>query len=418
MGGGKAARRGLLFASLVFAAAISSVSAAVTTPSPKKAKASDASSAVFPIHGDVYPHGLYYVEMNIGDPPKPYFLDVDTGSDLTWIQCDAPCVRCSKGPHPWYRPKRTNLVPCRNPLCAALHSGTAQDQNCGQCDYEIEYADRGSSLGVLVADAFSLGRTLARPILAFGCGYNQQLTSPNIPALTDGVLGLGTGKVSVLSQLSDRGATKNVVGHCFSAKGGGYLFFGDDLVPSSRMTWAPMSRIGSRNYYSLGSANLQWGTRSLGVNQKEVVLDTGSTYTYFGFQPYQALLSAVKSDLSKTPLKEVFDDPSLAVCWRGQKPFKSVNDVKQYFKTLALSFANAKRTLLEVPPENYLIITKHGNACLGILNGTEVGLGNLNVIGDISLQDLMVVYDNERQQIGWVRAACDWPPKSGTSSSP
>lgn len=65
----------------------------------------------------------------------------------------------------------------------------------------------------------------------------------------------------------------------------------------------------------------------------------------------------MKSDLSKTPLKEVSDDPSLSVCWRGQKPFKSVNDVKQYFKTLALSFVNAKRTLLEVPPENYLIIT-------------------------------------------------------------
>ena len=49
------------------------------------------SSAVFPLYGDVYPHGLYYVAMSIGNPPRPYFLDVDTGSDLTWLQCDAPC---------------------------------------------------------------------------------------------------------------------------------------------------------------------------------------------------------------------------------------------------------------------------------------------------------------------------------------
>lgn len=41
---------------------------------------------------------LYYVSMNIGNPPRPYFLDVDTGSDLTWLQCDAPCVSCSKVP--------------------------------------------------------------------------------------------------------------------------------------------------------------------------------------------------------------------------------------------------------------------------------------------------------------------------------
>lgn len=38
----------------------------------------------------------YYVTMNIGNPAKPYFLDVDTGSDLTWLQCDAPCRSCNK----------------------------------------------------------------------------------------------------------------------------------------------------------------------------------------------------------------------------------------------------------------------------------------------------------------------------------
>lgn len=38
----------------------------------------------------------YNVTLNIGQPPKPYFLDPDTGSDLTWLQCDAPCVRCTE----------------------------------------------------------------------------------------------------------------------------------------------------------------------------------------------------------------------------------------------------------------------------------------------------------------------------------
>ncbi|RZS21802.1 hypothetical protein BHM03_00054492, partial [Ensete ventricosum] len=235
---------------------------------------------------------LYYVAMSIGDPPKPYFLDIDTGSDLTWLQCDAPC-----------------LVPCRDPLCAALHTGTIHDENCDQCDYQIQYEDRGSSLGVLISDAFNLrliNTTIARPVLALGCGYDQQFAIQNAPTPTDGLLGLGTGKISVLSQLSDQGVTKNVMGHCLGGKGGGYLFFGDDFVPTSLMTWAPMSR---------------------------------------------------SRDLSRKPLKEEFDDPSLPVCWKGPKAFKSVKDVKKYFKTLALNFVNGKRALLEVPPENYLIIT-------------------------------------------------------------
>lgn len=36
----------------------------------------------------------YQVTLSIGHPPKPYFLDLDTGSDLTWLQCDAPCTKC------------------------------------------------------------------------------------------------------------------------------------------------------------------------------------------------------------------------------------------------------------------------------------------------------------------------------------
>jgi hypothetical protein len=39
---------------------------------------------------------LYYTHLRVGNPPKRYFVDVDTGSDLTWIQCDAPCRSCAK----------------------------------------------------------------------------------------------------------------------------------------------------------------------------------------------------------------------------------------------------------------------------------------------------------------------------------
>lgn len=74
------------------------------------------------------------------------------------------------------------------------------------------------------------------------CGYDQQFGNPNSPSPTDGVLGLGNGKTGVVSQLKEQGITRNVMGHCLSRKGGGFLFFGDDLVPYSKVTWAPMLR--------------------------------------------------------------------------------------------------------------------------------------------------------------------------------
>ena len=76
---------------------------------------------------------------------------------------------------------------------------------------------------------------------------------------------------------------------------------------------------------------------------------------------------------------------------------------------------------------------------MGVLNGTEAGLKDINIIGgeetltkimiimifwayawsvsaDISMQDVMVVYDNEKEQIGWGRANCDRFPRTGTHS--
>jgi hypothetical protein len=132
----------------------------------------------------------------------------------------------------------------------------------------------------------------------------------------------------------------------------------------------------------------------------------------------------VKRELSGRQLTEELDDKTLPICWRGRRPFKSLKDVRKYFKPLALSFINGGKAKIqfELPPEAYLIISvipvpsflvsvatlcqnskltnnmlslslslyiyiyiykcqSKGNVCLGILNGTEQGQGTLNIIG-------------------------------------
>lgn len=68
-------------------------------------------------------------------------------------------------------------------------------------------------------------------------------------------------------------------------------------------------------------------------------------------------MSQIKKDLNGKPLKDAAEDKSLSICWKGEKPFKSVGDVKNYFKPLALSFTNAKNVQLQLSPEAYLIVT-------------------------------------------------------------
>uniref|UniRef100_A0A7N0TB76 Aspartic proteinase Asp1 n=1 Tax=Kalanchoe fedtschenkoi TaxID=63787 RepID=A0A7N0TB76_KALFE len=372
-------------------------------------------TAVFPVQGNVYPDGVYSVALKIGKRSQPYILDIDTGSDLTWLQCDAPCVHCTKKPPYLYKPYN-NLVRCNDAMCSAIQ--TSNSDPCTdaqeQCDYEVEYADQGTSLGVLVADNFQLqftnGSRLS-PRLVFGCGYDQQFPNSHNPPTTDGVLGLGAGKSSIMSQMQEMGLTRHVFGHCFSGRGGGFLFFGDKIVPSSGVTWVPMGSTGEYidTHYSPGPAELLFDEQSTGAKGLLMIFDSGSSYTYFNAIAYKAALSAVRKGLSGKPLKDAVEDQSLPICWKSTKPFKSVQDVKSYFKPFQLKFSKTKNVQLEIPPEAYLVITKHGNACLGILNGAEVGFDSLNIIGDNFFQDKLVVYNNEKQQIGWTSTNCYLP---------
>lgn len=71
-----------------------------------------------------------------------------------------------------YKPDN-NALNCFEPLCTSLHP--IADHQCesadDHCQYEIEYADHGSSLGVLVNDNVPLKLTngsLAAPRITFG----------------------------------------------------------------------------------------------------------------------------------------------------------------------------------------------------------------------------------------------------------
>jgi len=58
------------------------------------------------------------------------------------------------------------------------------------------------------------------------------LETPKPKEIPEGILGIGYGEASILSQLKSKGVIQNVVGHCLTGKkgGGGYLIFGDKFI--------------------------------------------------------------------------------------------------------------------------------------------------------------------------------------------
>ncbi|KAK9278806.1 hypothetical protein L1049_028385 [Liquidambar formosana] len=381
------------------------------------------SSTLLPVRGDIYPNGLYFTYMLVGTPPRPYFLDVDTGSDLTWVQCNAPCSSCAKGSHPLYEPTKSKILPSKHSLCVEVQRNNriGYCETCQQCDYEIKYADRSSSMGVLVRDELHLklvNGSLTKSDVVFGCAYDQQGLLLNSLEKTDGILGLSRAKVSLPSQLASQGIINNVVGHCLTTRtgGGGYMFLGDDFVPNWGMAWVPMLNSPSIDFYHTELVKMSYGSRQLslgGWNSRlgRVVFDTGSSYTYFTKQAYSDLVASLKEVSGKGLIQDA-SDPTLPICWRPKLPIRSLIDVKQFFKTLTLQFGSKWWIFpmkLQIPPEGYLIISDKGNLCLGILDGSKVHDGSATILGDISLRGQLVVYDNVNQKIGWAPSDCAKP---------
>ncbi|XP_052180040.1 aspartyl protease APCB1 isoform X2 [Diospyros lotus] len=383
------------------------------------------SNAILPVRGNIYPDGLYFTYVLVGSPPKPYFLDMDTGSDLTWVQCDAPCTSCAKGAHPLYKPTKSKIIPSKDSLCAEVQRNqkTGYCETCLQCDYEIEYADQSSSMGVLARDEFRLmfaNGSFMKSNFVFGCAYDQQGLLLNSLGMTDGIVGLSRAKVSLPSQLASQGIINNVVGHCLTTDAGlgGYMFLGDELVPYWKMSWVPMLNSLSTNLYHSEIVKMNYGNKKLSLGGKDdgprwVVFDSGSSYTYFTKKAYSDLIASLKDISNEGHIQDV-SDPTLPICWQAKFPVRSVSEVKQYFKPLTLQLGGkwwfASRRF-HIQPEGYLVISKNGNVCLGILDGSKEHDGAAFILGDVSLRGQLVVYDNVRQKIGWARSDCIRPLK-------
>lgn len=385
------------------------------------------STAILPVEGGTYPDGLYYTKIFVGSPARLYYLDIDTGSDLAWVQCDAPCTSCAKGPHPLYKPKQANIIPSEDSLCTEVQKThrSGYCERCKQCDYEIEYADHSSSMGVLARDYIHLmaaNGSVVNMKVAFGCAYDQQGAVLNSLTKTDGILGLSRAKVSLSSQLAGQKIINNVVGHCLTADaaGGGYMFLGDGFVPQRQLEWVSMLNIPTTNSYVTEVSKISYGNKKLslnGLDNGHVIFDSGSSFTYFTKQAYADLVTTLQSVFTDDLIQDE-SDTTLPMCWRAKIPIRSVSEVKRYFKPLTFQFGRKwliSFVKMRIPPEGYLVVNNKGNICLGILDGSEVYDGATIVLGDVSLRGQLVVYDNVNNLIGWMQSDC---LKPGTSTTP
>ncbi|KAL5738001.1 hypothetical protein ACOSP7_030762 [Xanthoceras sorbifolium] len=145
----------------------------------------------------------YLILIEIGTPRKSFYLVLDTGSSLTWIQCK-PCQECFEQWTPIYDPiesKTFQKVPCDNPLCEKTQNRfTCKNQ---QCSYTMGYLDDSLTQGYAARETFHLkdehGVYTHMSDVLFGCSnLNQGFRSGGVYA---GIMGLNINPISFISQM-------------------------------------------------------------------------------------------------------------------------------------------------------------------------------------------------------------------------
>ncbi|XP_039139569.1 aspartic proteinase CDR1-like [Dioscorea cayenensis subsp. rotundata] len=152
-------------------------------------------------------HNTYVVTMSIGIPETPVRLSIDTGSDATWLQCK-PCTNCFRKSNPPFDPKESatfKYTMCENEHCkifANRLSPACDDHR--RCQFSFKYGDNSTVGCNMASDFFQLeglyvNRKAFNQFLYFGCAFSA---IGIFHEGEDGILGLGQGPFSIISQLN------------------------------------------------------------------------------------------------------------------------------------------------------------------------------------------------------------------------
>nr|CAD1840237.1 unnamed protein product [Ananas comosus var. bracteatus] len=258
----------------------------------------DSSETQIPLNSGIRLQTLNYVAA-VGIGGKATTVIVDTGSDLTWVQCK-PCVSCYTQQDPLFDPSLSpsyRSVPCNATACSSsLQAATGTSGICGNdrtsCYYLVSYGDGSYTRGVLAQERISLGETNVENFI-FGCGRSNR----GLFGGTSGLMGLGRTELSLVSQTTNQFG--GVFSYCLPSRpynSSGSLVLGSDLSVYKNSTPISYTRMISdpeqQPFYFLNLTGLRVGAvelRAPGFSNGKVLIDSGTVITRLAPSVYKAL---------------------------------------------------------------------------------------------------------------------------------
>ncbi|XP_020256572.1 aspartyl protease family protein At5g10770 isoform X2 [Asparagus officinalis] len=347
----------------------------------------------------------YIVNIELGS--RKMTVIVDTGSDLTWIQCQ-PCQSCYNQQDPIFDPS-TSLsyqpIQCNSPTCHSLQVSTGDSSNCSlnhpSCTYAISYGDGSYTRGILARDQIKLAGTVIEGF-AFGCGQNNR----GLFGGTSGLMGLAQSELSLVSQTTDQFG--GFFSYCLPTKefdSSGALVLGSDSSSYRNSTPVVYTRMildpNQSPFYFLNLTGMSIGGVSLqasGFLSGKILIDSGTVITRLVPSIYKAVKDEFLEQFSQYPSVPGFSILDTCFDLSGKK---EVN-----IPTVKLEFESAVEVEVDVSGVFYFVKSDASQVCLaftGLSYEDEVG-----IIGNYQQKNLRVVYDTMGSRLGFAEETCGY----------
>ncbi|KAG6606986.1 Aspartic proteinase PCS1, partial [Cucurbita argyrosperma subsp. sororia] len=351
------------------------------------------------------------VSFPIGSPPQPMDMVLDTGSQLSWVQCHGKARTESviNRFDPYLSSTFSNLH-CNNSLCKPRIPDFTLPTSCDRhrrCHYSYFYADGTLAEGNLVTEKITFSNSLTTLSLILGCATASTENR--------GMLGMNKGRLSFISQ-----ARISKFSYCVPDRIGsdptGLFYLGDNPNSSKfkyvKMLTFPKSRRSpnlDKLAYTLPMKGIRIGKNHLNISQAvfkpdpfgagQTMIDSGSDLTYLVDEAYSKVRAEIVR-LVGPMMKKAYEYAAVDMCFDGAEAAvvgRRIGDM--WFK-----FENGVEILVG-EGEGLLTEVEKGVMCVGIGRSDRL-VTESNIIGIIHQKNMWVEYDLANKRVGFGEAEC------------
>ncbi|KAG5008743.1 hypothetical protein JHK87_017258 [Glycine soja] len=347
----------------------------------------------------------YIVTMGLGSTNMTVIID--TGSDLTWVQCE-PCMSCYNQQGPIFKPSTSSSyqsVSCNSSTCQSLQFATGNTGACGSnpstCNYVVNYGDGSYTNGELGVEQLSFGGVSVSDFV-FGCGRNNKGLFGGV----SGLMGLGRSYLSLVSQAN--ATFGGVFSYCLpttESGASGSLVMGNEssvfknVTPITYTRMLPNPQLS--NFYILNLTGIDVDGVALQVpsfGNGGVLIDSGTVITRLPSSVYKALKALFLKQFTGFPSAPGFS--ILDTCFN----LTGYDEVS--IPTISMHFEGNAELKVDATGTFYVVKEDASQVCLALASLSDAY--DTAIIGNYQQRNQRVIYDTKQSKVGFAEESCSF----------